>query len=859
MIPACVGVIDLVFALVWLVLPCAAWLSQLLDVTRRIFAYGKLDTQKKEQPKRRSSALEDEKNEKAQTTCLQKLHRLYDRYAYTSHAFGFACYYVFGATVMLSVAIRLVTLLYYRTHGLNEEGVLSSGLFATVSNWVKAYHTSKALWNLQQCGFADTDPTRPSILPQSPSEMPLPNFTCLLSNYIIPNLDALLLLCMLTVHLCRRLLETIFVHKSTPTSSTDSSKQSAAKTATKNASRQHLFVTIAGLIYYLLVVLLPIQGSSLFAYPELPQRTAERLLSGKVDAIVIPTSNQTSATPTTLPAYPTLVPRRFVPYVNGDPALTFSSEFLTKKVNLPKDHILQTGKNPLPASPETKSRVERSASRGDIAPTDIEARAYAMGLPSPWLITKLASQLRVSGYAEDEGHLPLASTDGLLSSSLFYTSAFLFQAAVRLREITLFTIEYISWWVFSTTPWEVSRARAASIQSMRLRDVLGRFYTDPNFPRPQAQAVFEASHPLARIVAAKAPSLFIAKVGHPVDSQLARKWSATVSSFAQTPQTRLVVSATVARYILAIVVFLIGSFIQTQSHMILARLRAEPKSKPKRVSESASSVLVRDDGASQAAVSDSAIRMRVAHILAPSRRPLANKAKATALTPVQDDATKKSLEPGNEDSTMSRRTQNTGEAKSTSTDCARNSCGSDCGDIAAQLNQDHRPDWTVDLLPNREAHQRYKIPYGGLFYYVDCPHYLGEILIYFGFMIAMPGSLPGASLDDVAGLLLTALGVWSGHDFGVPAILREAGTLGLNLRTFIAVSTLFVASTTSLPALISSYTTLALAIMPSPTFICLVWVISNLTITARQTHVWYKQTFPDSYPEGRKAIIPFVL
>ncbi|PHJ15491.1 hypothetical protein CSUI_010698, partial [Cystoisospora suis] len=41
-----------------------------------------------------------------------------------------------------------------------------------------------------------------------------------------------------------------------------------------------------------------------------------------------------------------------------------------------------------------------------------------------------------------------------------------------------------------------------------------------------------------------------------------------------------------------------------------------------------------------------------------------------------------------------------------------------------------------DILSERE--QSYKIPYGGLFSYVSCPHYLAEILVYIHLVLLVP-------------------------------------------------------------------------------------------------------------------------
>ena len=79
---------------------------------------------------------------------------------------------------------------------------------------------------------------------------------------------------------------------------------------------------------------------------------------------------------------------------------------------------------------------------------------------------------------------------------------------------------------------------------------------------------------------------------------------------------------------------------------------------------------------------------------------------------------------------------------------------------------------------------RYRIPEGGLFRFVSCPHYLGELISFVGLSI---------------------------FTWGLGGVFILAVTAG------------------------------------------------NLIPRALKTHRWYQKTFPDTYPAGRKAIIPGVL
>lgn len=87
------------------------------------------------------------------------------------------------------------------------------------------------------------------------------------------------------------------------------------------------------------------------------------------------------------------------------------------------------------------------------------------------------------------------------------------------------------------------------------------------------------------------------------------------------------------------------------------------------------------------------------------------------------------------------------------------------------------------LRENKGADE-YVIPYGDWFRYVSCPHYLAEIIIYFGILVASGGS-------DIT--------IW----------------------------------------------------------LLFMFVVSNLTFAAAETHRWYHHKF-ENYPKTRRAIIPFV-
>mmetsp|Transcript_8706 Transcript_8706/g.12999 ORF Transcript_8706/g.12999 Transcript_8706/m.12999 type:complete len:302 (-) Transcript_8706:30-935(-) len=55
------------------------------------------------------------------------------------------------------------------------------------------------------------------------------------------------------------------------------------------------------------------------------------------------------------------------------------------------------------------------------------------------------------------------------------------------------------------------------------------------------------------------------------------------------------------------------------------------------------------------------------------------------------------------------------------------------------------------------------------------------------------------------------------------------------------------------------YSSLAIILETVTQWLCVAWVILNLTITGLRTHRWYHQTFPNYSSLRRRAIIPFIL
>jgi hypothetical protein len=107
----------------------------------------------------------------------------------------------------------------------------------------------------------------------------------------------------------------------------------------------------------------------------------------------------------------------------------------------------------------------------------------------------------------------------------------------------------------------------------------------------------------------------------------------------------------------------------------------------------------------------------------------------------------------------------------------------------------------------------YKIPRGRLFTYVTCPHYTAEILIYCTFLVL------GYSLADKYGFEKPFE-----HFEHITArnFLKQCGNL-----------------------------------IPYRHFILVIWVISNLAVSAYSNYEWYCTQFP-SYPKDRAKLFPFI-
>ena len=117
---------------------------------------------------------------------------------------------------------------------------------------------------------------------------------------------------------------------------------------------------------------------------------------------------------------------------------------------------------------------------------------------------------------------------------------------------------------------------------------------------------------------------------------------------------------------------------------------------------------------------------------------------------------------------------------------------------------------------NAKPKSNYSIPAGGWFKYISCPHYLAEIMIYLMFAILLMNDIDMAAGEDE-----------------VRAWLHPKG-----LDTCIV--------------------SMIVAMHRWKFWLLLLWVISNLSISANRTHSWYLDNYGEVYPNQRRRLIPFV-
>ena len=112
----------------------------------------------------------------------------------------------------------------------------------------------------------------------------------------------------------------------------------------------------------------------------------------------------------------------------------------------------------------------------------------------------------------------------------------------------------------------------------------------------------------------------------------------------------------------------------------------------------------------------------------------------------------------------------------------------------------------ANLRKKIKKFETYSIPIGGWFEYISCPHYFSEIMIYVIFALLVHGNITDLTEQ------------WN------------------STQTLFGDATLYTRKH----------------------WILLLWVTTNLSISANRNHQWYIDNFRETYPQHRKRLIPFV-
>ena len=127
----------------------------------------------------------------------------------------------------------------------------------------------------------------------------------------------------------------------------------------------------------------------------------------------------------------------------------------------------------------------------------------------------------------------------------------------------------------------------------------------------------------------------------------------------------------------------------------------------------------------------------------------------------------------------------------------------------------------ANLRSNKSKPTTYSIPSGRWFEYVSCPHYLSEIMIYCMLILLMTNKPTSVGESDIK------------------AHLEQ---LSYTKPIFIS----------------DNFGTILVTIYKTKHWILLIWVATNLSISANSTHNWYLYTFEATYPRQRSRLIPLL-
>jgi len=169
----------------------------------------------------------------------------------------------------------------------------------------------------------------------------------------------------------------------------------------------------------------------------------------------------------------------------------------------------------------------------------------------------------------------------------------------------------------------------------------------------------------------------------------------------------------------------------------------------------------------------------------------------------------------------------------------------------------------------------YSIPTGDWFEFSSSPHYLAEMLIYTALFLitftptttffAAPASVAtsGAEYCFHGGLVSHAAGLLSvSYALAYRTLTAAGASLVAVLISVLnaATASTFRATgrvhTKTLNGLLTVAVSLWAAAVRAPMLLCLVWVLSNVGILARETHAWYLRVFGKDYPVKRAPLVP---
>ena len=152
----------------------------------------------------------------------------------------------------------------------------------------------------------------------------------------------------------------------------------------------------------------------------------------------------------------------------------------------------------------------------------------------------------------------------------------------------------------------------------------------------------------------------------------------------------------------------------------------------------------------------------------------------------------------------------------------------------------------------------YVIPYGRWFQYVSCPHYTAEIIIYLSFAIVIyfiDDNNPHGGIRGARKLVEDA----RCHDKIMNYISYSScfSMMNTNGEMLQWLSFLFN-NNEGHDGMMILMEEIILWILKYRQWVMVLWVFTNLSISAKNTHCWYKMKFGLKYPQGRRALVPFV-